>query len=94
MAEPPERVAELRVLLRRIESEIHERPNRVRHEMNMGVICIALRDGNLERQARATARRIGQVIVDHGETNCTTPEAVGYIDRAVAHRSRRAVRSG
>ena len=81
-------VEELRELLRQVEAEIHDRPNRVRHEMNMAVICIALRDGNLRRQATATAKRIGPVVVDHGATNCTTPEAVGYIERAAAHRER------
>ena len=81
--------AELRALLHQIEAEIHERPDRVRHEMNGALIAIALRDGNLRRQATATARRIGPLHVDHGETSCTTPDAVDYIERTVAHRSRR-----
>lgn len=86
--------AELRALLRQIEEEIHGRPNRVRHEMNAAVICIALRDGNLRRQATAGARRIGSVDVDHGQTSCTTPDAIAYIDKAVAHRQKKLVKSG
>ncbi len=87
-------IAELRALLRQIEQEIHDRPNRVRHEMNMAVIAIALRNAALQRQAMSAARRIGTVDVDHGETNCTTPDAVEYIDKTVGYRHRRAVRSG
>ena len=62
---------------------------RVRHEMNGALIAIALRDGNLRRQATATARRIGPLDVDHGQTSCTTPDAVEYIERTRAHRARR-----
>ncbi len=85
--------ADLRSLLGQIETEIHHRPNRVRHEMNQALIVIALRDGNLRRQAIAAARRIGRVQVDHGETGCKTPEAIGYIERTVAHRERRATKT-
>lgn len=84
--------AELDALLAQIEAEIHERPNRVRHEMNQAVITIALRSAGLRRRAVATAKRIGPVMVDHGETNCTTPEAIGYIEKTVAYRESRAVK--
>lgn len=77
---------DLRALLRQIETEIHDRPNRVRHEMNMAIITIALRSPGLRGNAIATAKRVGPVVVDHGETNCKTPEAIGYIDKVVAHR--------
>lgn len=79
-------------LLSQIETEIHGRPNRVRHEMNQAVIAIALRSDELCREATETAERIGKVSVDHGRTGCKTPDAVGYIERAVAHRARRAAR--
>ena len=39
------------------------------------------------RKAIETARRIGKVQVDHGETNCKTPDAVPYIEKA-ANRKR------
>lgn len=83
-------VPELRALLRQIEAEIHTRPHRVRHEMNGALIVIALRNGNLRRQAIAIANRLGPLEVDHGETGCTTPDAVPYIERTLAHRARRA----
>ncbi|MEM8705449.1 MAG: DNA alkylation repair protein [Actinomycetota bacterium] len=86
-------VAELRKLLKQIEAEIHDRPNRVRHEMNQAIICIGLRGPALRRSAIATARRIGPVVVDHGETNCTTPEAIGSIEKTVAHREAQAAKT-
>lgn len=87
-------IAELRGLLRQIEEEIHDRPNRVRHEMSMAMICIALRNAALQRLAISTAKRVGHVEVDHGDTSCTTPDAVEYIEKTVGYRQRRSVRSG
>lgn len=87
-------IADLRGLLRQIEEEIHERPNRVRHEMTMAMIAIALRNAALQRLAASAARRVGPVEVDHGDTNCTTPDAGDYIEKTVGYRQRRVVRSG
>jgi len=50
------------------------------------VICIGLRSAKMKRKAIATAKRIGVVEVDHGQTGCKTPEAVAYIEKADAHR--------
>jgi 3-methyladenine DNA glycosylase AlkD len=72
-----------------IESDIHRRRNRVRDAMNNALIAIALRNGKLEKQATAAARRIGKIEVDHGETGCKTPDAREYIARAKAHRKRK-----
>lgn len=83
-------VAELQQLVKHIEAEIHDRPNRVRHEMNQAIITIALRTPGLRRTAVAAAKRIGPVFVDHGETSCTTPDAIAYIDKTVAHRAAKA----
>ena len=85
-------VEELRGLLRQIEAEIGERPNRVRHEMNGALIVMALRDGNLRRSVLAAARRIGPVKVDHGQTGCKTPEVAPYVERTLAHRAAKAAR--
>ncbi|MDG2028282.1 MAG: DNA alkylation repair protein [Acidimicrobiales bacterium] len=87
-------IADLRGLVRQVEEEIHDRPNRVRHEMNMALICIALRNAALQRLAMSAGRHIGEVVVDHGETNCSTPDACDYIEKTVGYRQRRAVRSG
>lgn len=85
-------VGELRALVRQIEDEIGERPNRVRHEMNGALIVIALRDGNLLRSVLAAAARIGPVEVDHGQTGCKTPEVAPYVERTLAHRVAKATR--
>lgn len=75
--------------LDRIEAEIHSRPNRVRHAMNGALIAIGLRSPELEALAVSAARRIGPVRVDHGATDCTTPDAVGYIAKAKKRAARR-----
>ena len=75
--------------LARIESGIAEAANRVRHCMNGALIAIGGRNESLRESATAAARRIGPVVVDHGETSCKTPEAVAYIDRIWARRAKR-----
>ena len=84
--------SELRGLVTQIESEIDERPNRVRHEMNGVLIAIALRDDNLRRSVLEVDSRIGPIVVDHGETGCKTPAIAPYIDRTLAHRRKMAER--
>lgn len=67
--------------LKRIESKIHSSKNRVRYSMNNSVIAIGVRNDFLKKIATAAAKRIGPVDVDHGQTSCKTPEAVGYIEK-------------
>jgi 3-methyladenine DNA glycosylase AlkD len=67
-----------------IEKEIHGRKNRIRHAMNNAVISIGMRNAALRRAALAAAERIGPVKVDHGETDCRTPDAAASIARAAA----------
>ncbi|CAK9032681.1 Probable metallo-hydrolase Rv2300c, partial [Durusdinium trenchii] len=62
-------------LLETIEGDIHQQKNRVRHAMNMTLISIGLHSEAFKRKAKAAAKRIGKVEVDHGETNCKTPDA-------------------
>ena len=38
----------------------------------------------------AAARRIGKVMVDHGDTSCKTPDAESYIIKCVEHRAKQA----
>lgn len=73
--------------LGQIESAIAASPNRTRHTMNGALIAIGSRNATLRKRAEAAARRIGPVEVDHGETSCVTPEALGYIDRVWERRS-------
>lgn len=84
--------SELRDFVTQIESEIDERPNRVRHEMNGVLIAIALREENLRRSVLELDSRIGPIVVDHGETGCKTPAIALYIDRTLAHRRKMAER--
>ncbi|MBU0983853.1 MAG: DNA alkylation repair protein, partial [candidate division Zixibacteria bacterium] len=81
-------------LLARIESEIHESPNRARHAMNNAVIAIGVFRPHLGTAAAETARRIGHVEVDHGETSCKTPDAVAYIKKALARKQKRKQKGG
>ena len=74
--------------LRTIEARIAGAANRVRHCMNGALIAIGGRNEALRESAIAAAERIGPVVVDHGKTSCKTPEAVPYIDRIWARRSK------
>jgi 3-methyladenine DNA glycosylase AlkD len=68
-----------------IEQHIHTSPNRIKQAMNNAVIAIGVRNEALQEKAEAAARRIGKVEVDHGETDCKTPDAIAYIRKTVAH---------
>lgn len=52
-------------------------------------IVIGLRNDKLEKKAMEIAKKIGKVIVDHGDTNCKTPDAVEYIARTKAYRNKK-----
>ncbi len=72
--------------LDQITRDLHASKNRVRHCMNNALIAIALRSAALEAQAIAAAQQIGKVVVDHGQTNCKTPAAIPYIQKAKARK--------
>jgi 3-methyladenine DNA glycosylase AlkD len=71
-----------------IRREIHGAKNRVRYSMNNALISIGLRSDGLREKAITTARQIGKVTVDHGETSCKTPDAITYIAKTVARKNR------
>lgn len=73
-------------VLATIEKEIHRSPNWARYAMNNALIAIGVFKPALRRKAIAAARRIGKVEVDHGETNCKTPDAIPYIEKASRRR--------
>ncbi len=81
----PPRAPQLRTLLTRIEKEIHRQSDFIKEAMNYVVIAIGTYSEALREETLAAARRIGTVNIDHGETNCKTPEAVSYIKKSVAH---------
>ncbi len=72
--------------LEAIERDIHQSANRTRYAMNNALIAIGMRSDRLRQKALAAARRIGKVEVDHGETNCKTPDAASYILKAAARK--------
>jgi 3-methyladenine DNA glycosylase AlkD len=80
-------VEDWRPLLDRIEKTIHRQPNRTRHAMNGVLTGIGGDVDALKPRALAVAKAIGKVEVDHGETNCITPDAAGYIAKLQTHKS-------
>ena len=74
--------ADAEKVLGTIEKEIHRSPNWARHAMNGALISIGAFKPTLRKRAIETAKRIGKVDVDHGETSCKTPDAVSYIEKA------------
>ena len=69
-------------VLTTIEKEIHRSPNRARNAMNLALIAIGSFKASLRKKALEAAERIGKVEVDHGETNCKTPDAAAAIKKA------------
>ncbi len=72
---------ELRQLLQRVETTIHEQPNRVRYVMNGFVIAVGGYVRELTELALQTAAKIGRVTVDMGGTACKVPSAPEYIQK-------------
>jgi 3-methyladenine DNA glycosylase AlkD len=75
-----------------IERDIHSRKNRVRYAMNNALIAIGIRGDSLRGRALAAAGKIGEVIVDHGQTACQTPDAAAYIHKTYERQQQRARR--
>ncbi len=72
-----------------IETSIHQQKNRVREAMNNALIAVGIRNTALQERALSVAKAIGPVEIDHGETNCKTPDAAEYIRRTIAHRQKK-----
>jgi 3-methyladenine DNA glycosylase AlkD len=71
--------------LAQIEKSILSAPNDERGAMNQALIAIGGRSAALRKAALASAKRIGKVEVDHGDTDCKTPDAASYIEKTWAH---------
>jgi hypothetical protein len=74
-------VAELKLLLARVQETIHQQPNRVRHVMNGFVIALGSYVKTLTDTALQTAAKIGVVEVDKDGTACKVPSAAEYIQK-------------
>tara|TARA_R110002072_G_scaffold303099_1_gene493474 strand:+ start:194197 stop:194904 length:708 start_codon:yes stop_codon:yes gene_type:complete len=70
---------EIRTLLKKVEAEIATAPNRVKYCMNGFVISVGTYVKPLLEAAKATAKKIGIVEVDMGDTACQTPLATEMI---------------
>jgi 3-methyladenine DNA glycosylase AlkD len=75
---------EIERLLRRVQDEVHDAPNRVRYTMNAFVIAVGSYVKPLAQKAKAVAKAIGQVEVDMDGTACKTPNALEYIQKVEA----------
>jgi len=73
---------EVEALLAVIAKSVHGANNRVRSAMNSFVIAVGTYVTPLSSQAKATARQIGHVSVDVGDTACKIPVALAYIEKA------------
>jgi hypothetical protein len=79
--------------LSRIERDISAEKNRVREAMNNALIAIGMRNDALEERALAVANAIGNVNIDHGQTNCKTPDASAYIRKGRKRQRTRATKA-
>ncbi len=78
---PDERlpVKELGALLDRVAQTLPAAPDRVRQQMNYFVIAVGTYVAPLGAKAIATARKLGRVAVNVGDTDCKVPDAESYI---------------
>jgi 3-methyladenine DNA glycosylase AlkD len=70
---------EIKGLLKQVEKEIGNAKGRVRYTMNGFVIAVGSYVAPLLKDAKATAKKIGKIEVDMGETACKVPLATDYI---------------
>jgi 3-methyladenine DNA glycosylase AlkD len=77
-------LAEIESLLGVVVKGIKSAENRVRYTMNGFVISVGAYVKPLLKQAKATAKQIGPVSVDVGDTACSVPVATAYIEKIEA----------
>lgn len=75
-------IPQLQQLLKRVQTDIHKAPDKVRYTMNGFVIGVGTYVNALEKAAIDVARKIGIVSVDMGDTACKVPAAEDYIKAA------------
>ena len=74
-------LAEIEGLLNTVVKGIGSAQNRVRSTMNGFVIAVGSYVKPLLKQAKASAKQIGDVSVDVGDTACKVPLATAYIQK-------------
>ncbi len=73
--------AEIETLLSTVEQQIQQAENRVRYVMNGFVIAVGTYVKPMLDHAKQTAKRIGAVDVNVGDTSCKIPLATEYISK-------------
>lgn len=76
-------IAHIEKLLSKIEKEIHTAQNRVVSTMNGFIIAVGSYVIPLSPKALNTAKKIGVVVVNVGDTDCKVPDAANYIDKVI-----------
>jgi 3-methyladenine DNA glycosylase AlkD len=74
-------LAEIQDLLARVERGIGAAPNRVKYCMNGFVIAVGAGVKPLLAKAKVTAKKLGTVAVDMGDTDCRVPVALATIQK-------------
>jgi 3-methyladenine DNA glycosylase AlkD len=74
-------------LLKKVAQSIHKSPNRVAYTMNGFVMSVGIYVKELNELAKQTARDIGIVTVDMGDTACKVPYSLDYIEKAESKNS-------
>ena len=77
-------LSEIEGLLGTVVKGIKSAQNRVRYTMNGFVIAVGAYVKPLSKQAKTTARQIGVVSVDVGDTACNVPAATAYLEKIEA----------
>ena len=77
-------LVEIGGLLERVVKQIDAAPNRTRYTMNGFVISVGTYVKPLLKQAKETAKKLGAVSVNMGETACKVPLATEYIAKIEA----------
>ena len=72
---------EIKKLLSTVAARINDAQDRERSAMNAFVIAVGAYVRPLLKTAKATARQIGEVSVDIGDTSCKVPLASAYIEK-------------
>jgi len=72
-------IARFGQLLDRVVRDLPKAPDGVRYAMNNFVISVGTYIAPLGAKAITTARKLGKVVVDMGETECKVPDAESYI---------------
>jgi 3-methyladenine DNA glycosylase AlkD len=72
---------ELKKLVDRVKTTIHNQPNRVRYQMNSFLIAVGCYVTPLMADALKAAAAIGKITVDMGDTECRVPGVAEYVDK-------------